>query len=382
MNHICVVGAGNIGIATAIDLSKKYSVILLSKKASKNTTKNAHRAKLPNYFQRIDANNIIQSNFIEITSDFNFAFKKASIVIVTLPSFLMKDFICQILPYNPKIIFYFPGYGGKECFSNILFSKNITIAGLERVPYVARLTDDIAIVKANKKEEITCGVIKGDINFACNLLEDLLGIKVKKANNYLNIAFSSSNPILHTARIYALFKDSTLQSIFSKQIKFYANWNDFSSKILIDLDKELESIASYFHINAKTIRSHYNAYDIKSMSAKISSIKSLSFIESPLKQKDSVFVIDSQSRYFCEDFAFGLCILRGFGEIARIKTHCMDKILRWFERFFGVEYFDKNGNFCGKDLAKTGIPQNFGLNTKDDILRFYGDSMGGGGEST
>lgn len=80
--RICIVGAGNIGIASAVDLSLKHSVVLLSKKAD-----------LPNEFIRIDYDKTIKSNTIKTTNNAKEALCNADIVFVTLPSFLIDDFL-------------------------------------------------------------------------------------------------------------------------------------------------------------------------------------------------------------------------------------------------------------------------------------------------
>lgn len=55
---------------------------------------------------------------------------------------------------------------------------------------------------------------------------------------------------------------------------------------------------------------------------------------------------------------------------------------QWYKLYYDPDFLwrclDKiefksyvNERFCGKDLKNTGIPQNFGINTKDDIYNFY-----------
>lgn len=363
--RICIVGAGNIGIASAVDLSLKHSVVLLSKKTN-----------LPNEFIRIDENKTIKSQTIKATNNAKEALCNADIIFITLPSFLIDDFLRANEAYfaPPQIVIYATGYGSKELFSKRLIDKGIVVASLSRVPYVARLHSKNSVY-GYKKPNIACGAINGDTARICKIVEEIFEIPCECVENYLSISFTPSNPILHTSRLYALFKDKTA---FKSQIKFYASWDNFSSQILIDLDKELEKIAGSFGINHTTIRTHYNANSVESLTAKISTITSLKNIESPLKKCDDGYVIDKDSRYFSEDFPFGLCILRGFAEITQIETPTMDKVLQWYQGLFGVKYFDENGVFDGKDLDKSGIPQNFGLCTKSDIMKFYAIQNGGG----
>lgn len=371
MNNICIIGGGNIGIACAVELSlkNKYSVTILTSKAS----------RMNNSFTMIDTDtgNKTVSGFINVTDDYSKALENADIVLVTLPSFMIEDTVNKLIQYTPKIIYYIPGYGSKELFSQPLIQKGIIIAGLERVPFIARLKD-LSTVNASKKKELSCAAInKKDTEFACSLLEDFFNIPCKRINSYLTISFTPSNPILHTARLYGMFKDFTLQTIIPRQIKFYAEWNDFSSEILIGMDKELEQICDEFNeidlTQFKTIRKHYESPDIKSMTKKISGIPAFQNIYSPLKpiNETSDYQIDSESRYFLEDFPFGLCNLKGYAEIVNIDTPYMDLVLHWYEKTFNLKLFDSDDKLLREELKYTGTPQRFGFTTKEQIIKYY-----------
>lgn len=93
---------------------------------------------------------------------------------------------------------------------------------------------------------------------------------------------------------------------------------------------------------------------------------------SPMYPVENGYKPDLQSRYFIEDFQFGLCIIKGFCEIYRLNTPVIDKVLKWYETFADVEYFI-NDKFEGRDLKYTAIPQNFGIMTPEDVVLFYGN---------
>ena len=63
----------------------------------------------------------------------------------------------------------------------------------------------------------------------------------------------------------------------------------------------------------------------------MNSIKSLSRIKSPLIKTSDGFVLDSNSRYFQEDFPYGLQILIAFAEKFGVSTPSMLKINEWFK---------------------------------------------------
>lgn len=365
--NICIIGAGNIGIACAVELSLNtdYSVFLLTKKAK----------LLPNHFKMINTDSTLEmeSNYISVTDDNKVALKNADVVIVTLPSFLIESIINDILPFNPKIVYYFPGYGSKELFSFPLLKKGIIIAGLERVPYIARL-HDVATVYVSKKKELSCASLKKEkTEYACSLIEEFFNIPCKRISNYLTISFTPSNPILHTARLYSMFKNYNFDSLIKKQIKFYADWTDYSSEILIGMDKELKNICDTFYeldlSQFRTIREHYESPDIKSMTNKISNIPAFQNIYSPLVEFENGYKIDSTSRYFLEDFPFGLCNLKGYADLIKINTPFMNQVIKWYEKIIHINFLDINNSILIND--KTGIPQRFNMKNKSDIINFY-----------
>ncbi len=369
IKNITIVGAGNIGLASAVDISQNdiYTVTLLSTRAE----------SLLNDFSKIDfeTGKIIKGKNIKLTADYKEAFLECDAAIVTLPSFLIKDFVKSISSFSPKIIIFTPGYGGKEFYCAPLYKNGIIIAGTDRSPYVARLKNNNTVC-ASKKKQIRVGFMgKEDENALCTLLESFFEIKCSPLKNYLTVSLTPSNPILHTSRLYSLFKDCDFSTPFHRMIKFYAEWNNEASEIIFKMDKELLLICKAFkNIDLQGVVPnyvHYEADSIDSLTKKISSIESLKNITAPMKQIKDKFFIDSSSRYFREDFLHGLCNIKGFADIAGVETPCMDKVLKWYEKISKEELFDFNGNFCGKSLANTEIPRNFGFRDIKELENFY-----------
>lgn len=87
------------------------------------------------------------------------------------------------------------------------------------------------------------------------------------------------------------------------------------------------------------------------------------------------YVPDFNSRYFKEDFPYGLCIIKSFCEIVELNTPMIDEILLWYEAINGLNYY-MEGKFEGKDLTDLLLPQNYGLMCVEDIVEFYDGKMG------
>lgn len=157
-------------------------------------------------------------------------------------------------------------------------------------------------------------------------------------------------------------------------INFYEEWTDDSSELLIACDNELQMLCQRLNeldlSGIKPLTLYYGSDTPENMTKKIRSITAFKGIKSPMAETENGFIPDFSSRYFQEDFPFGLCIIKGFCELADLKTPNIDKVLRCFERVIGVEYFT-NGQFYGRDLRGLPLPQNYSLNTMEDIKNYY-----------
>ena len=72
-------------------------------------------------------------------------------------------------------------------------------------------------------------------------------------------------------------------------------------------------------------------------------------------EKDQV-VLNVKSRFFTEDIPYGLCVLKGIGELAGVQTPNIDKTIQWHQKFMDDDYVDEKGNFLPGAIEKTGAP--------------------------
>lgn len=335
IRNICIIGAGNVGIACAVDFSLNYecNISVLSSKA--NTLSSSFK------IVDTDTNEKRIGKKIAITYDYKKALEDADLVVITVPSFCVEAVIEKVSNYNPKIILFTPGYGGKERYCQKLMQKGCAITGFDRSPYICILSEP-TVVSASKKTKIRVGCLNTNHSQElCDLYESLFGFEVELLPNYLTVALTPSNPVLHTSRLYAMFKDSSLSTPFSRIIKFYAEWNDESSEVMLKIDAELQNLCRKIEIvehvdlsKVLPLSVHYESPTVKAMTEKISHIKSFQNINSPLIKKGEQYYIDSDSRYFKEDFDFGLAILQQYGKKYEIPTPMMDIVMDWYTKNF------------------------------------------------
>lgn len=366
MKKIVVVGGGNIGTLLCAELLHNNNDV----KVYLNTR---NREKWSNEIKVTDASNKLlytANNFI-VT---NKKIVDADLYFFTIPKHAIKNELeeyLQEVTSNNALFVFIPGTGGIEHLYAKRKNKNIDFVGLQRVPFISRLNVyGHSVSLLSKKDVIYAATMSG--NKYC-ILNDLLKIRVEYVPNYLAIALTPSNPILHTTRLYSLFTRFTPNEIVNDKILFYKMWDDESSEILLKADGEFQSIcAAYSKLNLTNVKSlcqHYEVKSAKEMTLKLASIEAFKNIEVPIKSVNNEYSIDLNSRYFLEDFNYGLIIVKAFAEIANIKTKMIDEILLWYGNLIGEKFLDNMGKLVVN--SNMLIPQNYGLFTVGDVEKYY-----------
>lgn len=155
----------------------------------------------------------------------------------------------------------------------------------------------------------------GRIDAACEMIEQC-GLKTQKASNFLEVALTPTNPILHASRTYELFGNYEKSHEFDEKSKFYVGWSDAASSTLFAMDSELHSLLDAMHgIDTSAIKrlsEHYESPTIQRMTAMINSIATFQSVYAPMKEQNGKFVADTDSRMFTEDFPWGLLVIRSY----------------------------------------------------------------------
>ncbi len=370
---ICIIGGGNIGTTLAAYIkhnNPKLTVALL--------TRNPQKFSNPilchdveggfSYFSYID---IISGNPAEACS-------MADVLFIALPHFAVEKAFQDAAPYVSQDIFVgvLPGGGGCEFFFDKYFPDKATLFGFQRVPFIADLvaygreTD----LKSWKPYSVAATLKSDRIDQVCELMA-ICGLRIRQAPNYLSIALTPSNPLLHTARIYEMFRGFEKDHRFSEIWKFYVGWTDETSKILFQMDAELhELLDNITELDTSAIRplsEHYESPTAADLTAKINSIPSFQSVDAPLsKCEDGGYVANVQSRKFREDFPYGLAIFRDYCEYFHVAAPMMDRVLKWYAKYMGLKWYIGE-EFKGEDLMVTGIPHRYGITDRKELISRY-----------
>lgn len=372
--NVCIVGGGHIGTTLACYI--------------KHTVKSA-RVRLftrrPEKFSAAIKCNDIEGGFsyiVEldaISANPAIAAANADIVFVALPHFAVEKAFADIAPHvSPKaMIGVLPGGGGCEFIFHKYFKPEQTLFGFQRVPFTAKLQEygREANLKSWKPYSVVGTIPAGRVEDACAMVE-ACGLKTKPAANFLEVALTPTNPILHTSRTHDLFGNHPRDHVFKERFKFYVGWTDHASETLFGMDRELHNLLdaiSAHGIETDAIRplsEHYESPTVPALTAKINGIPTFQTVYAPLKEVEGGYAADTSTRMFTEDFPWGLAVIRSYFTLFGVPAPTMDKVLGWYADYMGLEWY-KGGKFTGKDLAGTGIIQNHGINSIDGLVSLY-----------
>jgi hypothetical protein len=373
--NVCIVGGGHIGTTLVCYIKHTHPEYIVS----------LYTRKPELFEEEIKCNDIEQEMSYYVKPDVisNIAEEtaiNADIVFIALPHFAVEKAFADIAPFvsNSAFIGVIPGGGGCEFFFHKYFKKEQTLFGFQRVPFTAKLEKygAEANLKSWKPFSVVGALPSCRVDEACALI-NACGLKTKKATNYLEIALTPTNPILHTSRINELFGEYDREHIFHEKSKFYVGWSDKASTTLFGMDSELHVLLSKITevtgLNTEAIRpltEHYETPTIEALTVKINGIPTFQTVFAPMKEVEGGYVADTTSRMFIEDFPWGLAVIRSYFELFEIAAPTIDKVLGWYADYMGLEWYI-SGKFCGKDLNATGVLGRYGIKSINELIDIY-----------
>lgn len=329
MKTICICGGGSLGhvIAGYLGAKEDVNVNILTRKPE--AWCNSLEILTPEN-STIYANlNIISQNAEEVVPD-------ADIIILCLPGYAIKDELMKIKPYVRKGAYVGTVFSSTGFFFEALkiFDKSVSLWGFQRVPFIARTQEygksanllgyktghNIAVENCDNKEEFR------------QLIETLFDCPTKLLNNHYEASFTNSNPILHPSRLYSLFSEWNENVYYDHQFLFYEEWDNTASNYLISMDKELFDVLEKLPVSKgylMPILEYYESFDATSLTKKINSINGFKGIKTPMIESEKGWQPDLNSRYFQEDFMFGLRYIYETAHEIGVSVPTIDKIYAW-----------------------------------------------------
>ena len=322
---ICICGGGSLGHVCAGVLGSQKDVelnILTGHPESWQKTITVTDGKGRQYFANLKR---ISSRPEDVAVD-------QEIILLCLPGYLIEKTLREIKPYvGSAAVGTVVSSTGFFFFAHDVLGEEVKLFGFQRVPFISRVAEygkaanllgyksHLAVVLEHMENR--CGFIKE--------LERLFLTPVSLLDNYYEVALSNSNPILHTGRLYTMFSGRE-NEVFDHNILFYKEWTNEASQLLIDMDAEFFILLDKLGVHSlPTLLEYYESTDASSLTRKITSIPAFQSITSPMIEDDSGWRADFKSRYFTEDFPFGLRWIKELSLANGINTPVIDKVYNW-----------------------------------------------------
>lgn len=329
MRGICICGGGSLGhvVAGYLAATKPVKVNVLTQR--------------PERWSReivVDTpdGKVLHGGLNVVSSDPAEALSGVDVVLLCLPGFAIRDELIKIRPYLNKDTYVGSVFSSTGFFFEAmkLLDEDLPLWGFQRVPFIARTEEyghsahllgyksahNIAVERCDDKEGFRA------------LIESLFDAPVTLLSNYYEASLTNSNPLLHTSRLYTMFGGENEGRVFPRMILFYEEWTVEAAQLLIDMDEEFFTILRYLPVSEgylPRILDYYESHNAESLARKLSSIQGFKGITSPMKETAEGWIPDFASRYFTEDFPYGLRYIWKLAHQLNIDVPYIDKVYNW-----------------------------------------------------
>lgn len=324
---ICICGGGNLGHVCAGFLANRgHQVSILTTKPERWGSE----------LKIVAPDQTFTGKLTLVTSRPEEAIPQAEMILICLPGFAIRKELVSIKPYLPKDCvvgsvvsstgFFF------EAFE--VLPSNIPLFGFQRVPFISRIIEygkeaELKGYKETLHVAIEHATDKESIRYQ---LEKLFEKPVSIAENFYEVSLSNSNPLLHPARLYTMWKDWQPGMVYPRNPQFYAEWTIEASALLIQMDDEFQYLLKELGLkpgSIPTILDYYESTDEVSLTQKLHDIKAFQGILSPMKEIEGGFIPDFSSRYFAEDFPFGMRFIVETAHKQKVEILTIEKVYQW-----------------------------------------------------
>ena len=270
------------------------------------------------------------------SSDPNEVIPQAEIVLVCLPGFAIHDELEKIKPYLSKATIVGTVVSSTGFFFEAfkVLSSDTPLFGFQRVPFISRTIEyghkaELKGYKESLSVAIEQTENKGVIH---KRLEDIFEKPITLLDSFYEVSLSNSNPLLHPSRTYTMWKDWKPGIVYPNNPQFYAEWTLEASSLLIQMDEEFQNLLKILCLKPgciPTVLDYYESKDAESLTHKLQSIKAFQGILSPMKEVSDGFIPDFTSRYFTEDFPYGMRFIIETAQKHNFPIPTIDKVYHW-----------------------------------------------------
>lgn len=283
---------------------------------------------------------VFKGRFAMVTSNPTEALSGADIVLLCLPGYSIREMLEKIAEHlEPHTAvgaivastgFFFHAFE--------ILGNSQPLFGFQRVPFIARTKEyGHSAELLGYKPSLSVAIEQtDDKQMLRETLEMLFKCPVSLCQNFYEVSLSNSNPLLHTSRLFSLWRNYSEGVVYDRVPYFYKEWTSETSELYMAMDCELQTLLRVLGVREGAlpdVLTYYESADAESLACKLRSIPAFQGIPAPMKEIEGGYVPDFSSRYFTEDFAIGLNFTRNLCHENNVPCPVMDRVYGWGERF-------------------------------------------------
>ena len=316
----------------------------------------------------------------------------ADLILLPIPAFIHEPIFKKIIPFVKlnSIIGAIPARGGFE-FSSLNILKvnkreDIKIFGMQTLPWACRIRKYASRVDIlGIKDSVGLATYPHKSVFEITkTLTNLLSIDIEPLPNLLTLTLANIGQIVHPGIMYGLFKGRENMRYKKEEIPlFYQGVNREIAEILNEMSKEIQRIVSVITSRYKKIdlshvlplkdwliKSYPNdIVDKSTIMSCFTTNRAYNGLQAPMKISNGYYIPNFNSRYLTEDIPFGLLVTYSIAYLAGVEVPIIKRVIKKTSKWMNKEYL-VNSQLIGKDIQSTRIPQNYFLNSINEIVKF------------
>lgn len=331
MKKICICGGGSLGHVIGGWLSARNHAIVHVLTGHPEKWRHEIIVDTPD-------GHILKGNIAKISNQPKEVIPDSDVVLLCLPGYMIAKQLEAIKPFLKPSAFVGSVFSSTGFFFEALniLDKTQPLWGFQRVPFISRVKEygksahllgyknshNIAIENSRQSEKV---------EFA-KMLQDWFERPIHMLRNYYEASLTNSNPLLHTSRLYTMFGGKNEGKLYDRMILFYEEWTEDAAELYIKMDEEFFRLLEVLPVSIgylPTALDYYESYDAKSLAVKLNSINGFKGIVSPMKEVDGRWIPDFESRYFTEDFPYGLKYIWQLAQEKGIECPNINKVYKW-----------------------------------------------------
>ncbi len=394
---ITIVGGGNSAHVLIPLLSKsQLTVNLLTRKPDKWS----NNIELDYIKPNGDFVESMSGEISKISSNPYDLMPQSDIIILCMPVNSYREMLHKIAPFinkNKKVyVGTVYGQGGFNWMCNEIVEKyeldNLVSFAIGLIPWICRTIEygKKGLVYGAKPVNLVAVNPKSEFNVLNEILlspivEQWFGHgSFKCVNHFISLTLSVDNQIIHTSRMYGLYKKTKgIWNQLEDVPLFYKDFSNVSAKILKGLDEDYSAIREtikkeFKHNDYKWMMDYLTQDNLTNLSSNQNILETfensstLGAIKTPVIQMNNHWVLDRHHRFFYDDVFYGLCIAKWFAQELNLVCPHIDDLLMWTQEYLNEPIIENHQLNCDeamkKEPFKYGIPSVYGFTSIEQVI--------------